>query len=213
MAYRIIDMENYARRQHFNYFRSLPYPYVGITADVDVTDLLKYCKAKKRSFYLMFIHAVALAADKVPELRQRIHGNQIIEYSECPTSHIELLEDGSYCYCTLYHHLPLKAYYSEAEKARTDCKAGSITEDEAVESMYFISTLPWLHYTAMVQPVAGSDESNPRITWGKYEENDKGRYTMPVTILAHHALVDGIHIARFYRELKDAVTGFFELDE
>ena len=89
MAYRIIDMENYARRQHFNYFRSLPYPYVGITADVDVTDLLKYCKAKKRSFYLMFIHAVALAADKVPELRHRIHGNQIIEYSDCPTSHLE----------------------------------------------------------------------------------------------------------------------------
>ena len=28
-----------------------------------------------------------------------------------------------------------------------------------------------------------------------------GAATMPVTLLAHHALVDGIHIARFYENL------------
>ena len=28
-----------------------------------------------------------------------------------------------------------------------------------------------------------------------------GAATMPVTLLAHHALVDGVHIDRFYEEL------------
>lgn len=32
--------------------------------------------------------------------------------------------------------------------------------------MYFVSALPWLNYTALVQPAARGDESNPRITWG-----------------------------------------------
>ena len=207
MPCQYVDLENYARRQHFDYFRTLQYPYVGITAEVDVTDLLRFSKAQKRSFYLTFMHAAALAADEVRELRQRIRGDRIVEYSECPTSHIELLADGSYCYCTLHHHMPMKAYYSKAEKARTACKTGGITEDEAVESMYFISTLPWLHYTAMIQPVAGGDESNPRITWGKYEDR-KGRKMMPVTILAHHALVDGVHIARFYNMLDEVILRY-----
>ena len=29
MPYRVIDMESYPRKAHFDYFRSLAYPYVG----------------------------------------------------------------------------------------------------------------------------------------------------------------------------------------
>ena len=45
------------------------------------------------------------------------------------------------------------------------------------------------------------DESNPRITWGKYVTKPTGETFMPVSVLAHHALVDGIQIARFYQNL------------
>ena len=36
------------------------------------------------------------------------------------------------------------------------------------EELLFISTTPWLTYTALVQPVPIPADSNPRITWGKY---------------------------------------------
>lgn len=198
-----IDLRNYPRRQHFEYFSSLQYPYVGVTNQVDVTELVRFCKERKYSFYLLFLHAAALAADSVPELRQRIRNGGIVEYSQCPTSHIELLDNGTYCYCTLHHHMGLEEYLSYAETARKQCRIhGSIEESADSESMYFISTLPWLHYTALIQPVAGGEESNPRITWGKFEKDAEGREQLPVTLLAHHGLVDGIHIARFYEALE-----------
>ncbi len=209
MAYRIIDMNAYVRRDHFNYFRSLAYPYVGLTVDVDVTELLDFCRKQGCSFYLTFMHATALAADQVPELRQRIHGDGIVEYDECPTSHTELLEDGTYCYCTLHHHMDFSDYLKKAEEKRVECKNNGIVEDEDVESMYFISSLPWLHYTSLIQPVAGGEESNPRITWGKYERNVEGRYMMPVSVLVHHALVDGVHIAAFYDSLNKLLKDSF----
>lgn len=208
MSYKLINMENYVRRAHFEYFKSLPFPYVGTTVDVEITPVLRYCKEKKCSFYLTFLHAAALAADGVREFRQRIHGNQIVEYDECPTSHIELLDDSSYCYCTLRHHMPLDEYYPQAENARTSCRSKGITEDADVESMYFITSVPWLHYTALVQPVAGGNESNPRITWGKYSAGQDGKVLMPVSILAHHSLVDGIHIAKFYSNLDAEIRNF-----
>ena len=203
MAYRIIDMDTYPRRAHFDYFRTLAYPYVGVTANVDVTELVRLCKGKGVSFYLTFMHAAALAADGVPEFRQRIRDGGIVEYDECPTSHTEPLPDGTYCYCTLHHHMPFGEYIAQAEEARRLCREkASIEEDEDVESMYFISALPWLHYTALIQPVAGGDESNPRITWGKYEADAIGRLMLPVTVLLHHALADGLHLGLFFQGLE-----------
>ena len=194
-----IDLDAYPRRNHFNHFCAMAYPYAGVTVDVDVTDLLSLCREKGDSFYLMVLHAVALAADEVPEFRRRIDHGGIVEYDECPTSHIELKPDGTYAYCTLRHHMPLADYLAQAESARTAAReGGSIEEDDDVQSMYFISTLPWLHYTQLIQPVACGEESNPRITWGKYQANDKGRMMMPLSVLVHHALADGIHIAKFY---------------
>ena len=206
MSFIRIDLDKYERRRHFEYFSSLQYPYVGITNNVDVSDLVQFCKSKDCSFYLMILHAAAIAADGVRELRQRIRDGGIIEYSECPTSHIELLENKTYCYCTLHHHMAIEEYIPYAEETRKKCREnGSIDEDDDSDSMYFISTLPWLHYSAMIQPVAGGEESNPRITWGKFQEDFRGRKQLPVTLLAHHALVDGIHIAMFYQNLEEQI--------
>ena len=211
MSCRILDMNSYRRSAHFAYFRSLSYPYVGTTVSVDVTRLVHACRHLERSFYITFLHAAALAADGVTELRQRIRGDQIVEYNECPTSHIELLDDGSYCYCTLHHHMDMESYYLHAEQARQACCNNGIQEDEDVESMYFISALPWLHYTALIQPVAGGDESNPRITWGKYEAGPSAQLLMPVTLLAHHALVDGLQLSQFYQRLNEEIARLSEM--
>ena len=194
-----IDRATYPRRDHFNHFVGMAYPYVGVTVDVDVTDLLGCCREKGYSFYLMVLHAVALAADEVPEFRRRIDQGGIVEYEKCPTSHVELKPDGTYAYCTLHHHMPLAEYLARAEAARNAAReSGSIEEEAEVQSMYFISTLPWLHYTQLIQPVACGEESNPRFTWGKYQQNSDGRMMMPLSVLVHHALADGVHIAKFY---------------
>ena len=196
----LIKLEDHPRRDHFRYFTSLPNPHVGVTVNVEVTELAAACRQADASFYLCVMHAVALAADEVPQLRQRIHPDGILQYEQCPTSHIELLEDETYCYCTLHHHRPLKEYLQTAENARRAARAkASIEEDEDVDSMYFVSCLPWLHYTDFVQPTG--NDSNPRFSWGKYEEDHHGRLMMPVTVLAHHAMVDGIHLAKFYEGL------------
>ena len=201
MAMKRIDMATYPRRDHFAHFCAMAYPYVGVTVDVDVTDLLALCREKGYSFYLLVLHAVALAADEVPEFRRRIDNGGIVEYESCPTSHTELKPDGTYAYCTLHHHMALADYLAKAEAARAAVReSGSIEEEDDVQSMYFISTLPWLHYTQLIQPVACGEESNPRITWGKYQQNSDGRVMMPLSVLVHHALADGLHIARFYEE-------------
>ncbi len=66
------------------------------------------------------------------------------------------------------------------------------------------NALPWLSYTSLIQPVPMPADSHPRITWGKYFVQE-GRTLLPVSVLCHHALVDGIHIAAFYEKLEEEI--------
>lgn len=208
MTFKEIDISNSPRRAHFDHFRHAPDPHVGLTVDVDVTDFVRLCKNRGWSFYLAFIRIAAMAANAVPELRRRIRGDRVIEYERCDTSHIELLDNGAYCYCTLRHD-PAQSWedymrYAAAQRERARAGA-SIEEEDDVERLYFISTVPWLHYRDFSQPNYGPDASNPAITWGRYESDYRGRLMMPVSLLVHHSLVDGFQIAAFYENLNQCL--------
>lgn len=207
MNYTYLDMNAYPRKAHFDYFRSLAYPYGGLTVEVDITDFLSAVKAKGLPFFLSLCWCVGEAANAVPQLRQRILDGKIIEFGRCPTSHTVALPDGTYCYCTLEGGKPFFEYLAYAAQAQEEAKAqGSIEEsEEEALSLFFVSTLPWVSYTALVQPVPCPADSNPRITWGRYHTSE-GRVLLPVSILCHHALVDGIHIAAFYDALRERLA-------
>ncbi|MFR5142562.1 MAG: hypothetical protein ACLTD8_08760 [Acutalibacteraceae bacterium] len=106
----------------------------------------------------------------MPELRRRILNGGIIEYERCRTSHTVALEDETYCYCTLDCAQPFADYlpYAVLEQERAKA-ARSIDESEAdTGDLIFVSTLPWLSYTSLIQPVPVPADSNPRITFGKF---------------------------------------------
>lgn len=203
MAFRWIDMETFPRRAHFDYFSSLAYPYVGTTANVDITALLSKVKTEKLPFFLSACYCAARAANCVPELRQRIREGRIVEYDRCRVSHTVALEDGTFCYCTLEDKPDFYAYLKEGRRAQEEAKRHASIEENQEEALekFFVSSLPWLSYMALIQPVPNPADSNPRITFGKYFPQE-GKVLLPVSLLCNHALVDGRHIADFYHALE-----------
>jgi chloramphenicol O-acetyltransferase type A len=199
-------MSKYPRKAHFDYFRKMAYPYVGFTANVDVTDFVRSVNRNQLPFFLSLCYAVAQAANTVPELRQRIRGEGIIQYDWCQTSHTLALDDGTYCYCQLESDMNFKSYLRNAAAAQERARLERSLDDGAeADSLLFISTVPDLSYTGLVQPVPSPADCNPRITWGKYFQQGD-RLLLPLSILCHHALVDGSHIARFYTNLDMAIS-------
>lgn len=93
-----------------------------------------------------------------------------------------------------------------AKDAGTAKQNGSIAESEGdTLDLFYISTLPWISYSALIQPVPIPADSNPRITWGKFSTRDN-RLVLPVSVLCHHALVDGRHLGLFYQALDQALA-------
>ena len=197
---RIVNMEGDPRQAQYAYFKDFADPYVSVTVNCDITHLRCVGKERNWPFFLTLLYCAVNAANSVPELRRRIVGDQVLEYEICISSHTVALENGSYCYCELDCGKPLDEFLpyamEQVEKARS---APSLDDGAEPEQLYFVSSLPWLSFTALRLPTPRPADSNPRLTFGKFFTRD-GQILIPVNITVHHALADGIHIARFFEE-------------
>lgn len=202
MSYQYLDMEQYPRKEQFNLFRNFAYPYVGMTVNLDITSFMNCIKEKGHPFYLTFLYATAQTANSIPEFRHRIHGDRIIEYDHCIPSYTLALEGENYCYCTADDRLPFGAFLKDGRQRQEKSRLSqSLADGEDEDQRFFFSSIPWVSYTSIVQPVPIPADSNPRITWGKYFKSE-GSLKIPVSILANHALMDGFHISKFFMELQ-----------
>ena len=198
--YKIIDMNESPRKADFDQYAKASYPYCCVTVDVDVTELLRICREKGKSFNVALTHAVARAADAIPEFRQRLSGDTVKEYDCCITSHVELTEEKQIRYCKLSHELPVKEHFAYAEQKIAEVKASKKLVISDTEDMYFTSCIPWIGYTQATP--ASNGESNPQFIWGGFRESSEGRTIMPFTLQVHRALVDGLKMAEFYQNLE-----------
>lgn len=44
MGYSYLNMDEYKRKKHFEYFSGMAYPYVSVTVNVDITEFLSAVK-------------------------------------------------------------------------------------------------------------------------------------------------------------------------
>ena len=126
MSCKEIDMAAYKRRAHFDYFRSLAYPYAGVTVEVDISRLVPTLKMHSLPFFLPVLYCAVRAANSVPEFRQRIHGDSVVEYDYCEGSYTVALPDETYCYCVPKTDLPFGEfldYTREAQRRQTRTRA------------------------------------------------------------------------------------------
>ena len=75
---RVIDMETWPRREHFEFYRNFGHPHFGMTANVDVTDFRLAVKEQGVSFTLATVYVVARAANAIPEFRYRIRDGGVV---------------------------------------------------------------------------------------------------------------------------------------
>lgn len=201
MHYTIIDMEKDPRSGQFAYFRGMTFPFAGLTVEMDITDMM--AARDGRPFFLSMLYAAVRAANAVPQLRRRIlPDGRVAEYDWCAPSYTAMKSDGVYVYCNVEGALPYDEFVAQGQRRQREVlERGTLTEDGDVLSYFFVSSLPWMHYSQLQHPAVSPDDSNPRISWGKYVTVN-GRTTLPVSLFVNHALADGLHISRFFLNLE-----------
>ncbi|MFO7814753.1 MAG: CatA-like O-acetyltransferase [Halanaerobiales bacterium] len=74
-----IDMENWNREQHFDFFNKFDYPHFNITVDIEISKLKNYTSKNNISFFKSMVFLVAKNANEIKESKYRIiDDNQVV---------------------------------------------------------------------------------------------------------------------------------------
>ncbi|MCA8921526.1 MAG: chloramphenicol acetyltransferase [Planctomycetes bacterium] len=192
-----IDLTTWARRKQYAFFRGFARPHFSLCAEVDCTRLLEELKPAGVAPFNAVLWCLLAAANDVPELRQRLRGDQVIEHAQVhPSVTVPTAEDG-FAFCHLSFDPDWASFDRDCRAAFAAAAARAELVDAEGDHWLYLSCLPWVSFSSMSNPVRGPDDCVPRITWGRFAQRE-GRWKLPVAAQVHHALVDGRHLGRFY---------------
>ncbi|WP_020591534.1 CatA-like O-acetyltransferase [Kiloniella laminariae] len=160
------------------------------------------------------------------------NGEEIIEHAVINPSVTVPIEDDGFAFCEVEYSPDWGLFNQRCQLAVSRAKTQPELKDNTShrDDWIYGSCLPWLDFTALQHPLSGPDDCIPRIAWGKITSREKTvhdnmarentplnslpvqpaqqSWQMPVNITAHHALVDGLHIARFFQKLEREIRVF-----
>jgi len=204
---RKIDMETWPRRQHFQFFNHFDYPHAGLCANVDITAFYPFVKEGGHSFTVATTYLLARAANAVPEFRQRIRGEEVVEHDVVHPSPTFLTDDGLFSFCTIPYSDDFRLFAERAAEQIAAVKAQRVLENEpGQDELLYMTSMPWVSFTSLLHPIHMHPvDSVPRIAWGKFFQ-DGEILKMPLAVQGHHALMDGVHMGRYYALVEEYLS-------
>jgi len=195
-----IDIETWKRKEHFEFFREFDDPFFSIVTEVDITQVYGHIKARKASLFLFYLFCSMKAVNLTEAFKYRILNGQVYAFDPIHASPTIDRDDETFGLAFMNYFPDFKTFSDEAKKEITAVKQSKglrLTEDNKRLDVIHYSVLPWFHFTDLSHPRNfNAAESIPKITFGRFKTID-GKLYLPVSIHAHHGLMDGYHVGKF----------------
>lgn len=200
------------RKKHFEFFKNFSQPHFNICGNVEITNLVDHIKANGLSFTPVMVYLISKTANDIREFRWRLRGEKIVEHELVHPS-FAVTPKGSdvFSFCPVDFEYDFAAFYQAATAAMDHFQNNPTVEDiEGRDDYLFLSIIPWISFTGFTHAMNYiNPDSVPRIVWGKYFKDAK-KVMMPLSVQAHHALVDGKHVGQYFKKFEEEVVQFIQ---
>jgi chloramphenicol O-acetyltransferase type A len=200
-----LDIETWSRREQFEFFKDYNNPFFNICTNIDVTNLLGLIRDTKGSSFFIAYHFLSIkAANEVEPFRYRLRGDRILVHDRIHAGTTLLLADETFTFVYFDYTEDFQLFHARAKASIEIAKTGAARLDEraAQDDLIYHSVIPWVTFTSISHARKGGGlESVPKIAFGKYRE-DGDRIRIPVSVEVHHALMDGLHVCRYFEKLE-----------
>jgi len=199
-----IDIKNWNRKEHYEFFSTFEEPFFGITTPIDCTIAFEKSKELNISFFIYYLHKTLIAINQIENFRYRIEDGNVFLYDEIDSSATIMRADKTFGFSFMKFNPDLTEFnkIAFAEIERIQSTSGLFTR-EFPENLIHFSAIPWVNFTGLTHSRSFTlPDSCPKISFGKMTtENNKK--TMSLAVLAHHGLVDGYHMGMFVEALQN----------
>ena len=181
MAFHLIDMEKWERREHYHYYRDLLKVRYNLNVNVDITELLAQVKEQKLKFYPVFIYIIMRAVNQNREMRMQTDSEGRLGYwDECHPSYTIFHPDDktfSDIWTEYSPDSPPSLPVRDMEEYR-DVK-GVKAKPGRPDNFCAVSCVPWLSFTGYTSDTySDSPMLFPVVLFGRYFE-ENGRILLP----------------------------------
>lgn len=202
-----LNIDQWKRKKQYEHFKNLDYPHISVCANIDITNFYNYIKTKRRPFFISFVYVVTKTANLINEFKYRVRDEKVIVHDVVSPSFTIMNDDEVFNFCPVEFSEDFNEFVSRGTNEINRRKKFVDLKDEPNrDDFLFITSIPWVSFTSMSHPIHMSPvDTIPRIAWGKYfKENEKIK--MPLSIQAHHALVDGVHIGMYFEKIQQILN-------
>ena len=203
-----LDLENWSRRQLFDFFIGYANPYFNVCAQVDVTKLVALVRERPGVRISSAVHYFGLRiANEIEPFRYRLKDGKVFVHDVVNGGTTVLLPNEAFVYAYFDYQLDFEKFVSDMGKAVDEVRAGDGRLKPTMrDDVIYHTTLPWISFTSFAHARDnGRGESIPRIVYGKFVQ-ENGRLMLPISVEVHHALVDGLHVGRFFTRFEEALA-------
>lgn len=199
-----LDIETWHRRRLFQFFKDYDNPFFNICAELNVTPLKEFAHAQNLSFFITYHFLSIRTANEIEPFRYRLRGERVIIHDRIHAGTTLLLPDETFTFVYFDDTEDFAAFHASAkatiENARLEAPSLYARADE--DDLIFHSVLPWVSFTGISHARDSKKQNSvPKISFGKYR-TDGDQLKMPVSVEVHHALMDGLHVGRYFERLE-----------
>ncbi|MDO5843001.1 MAG: CatA-like O-acetyltransferase [Methanobrevibacter ruminantium] len=181
----------------------------SMSARIDVENLWIKSKEQDLSFFVMSLGALMNALNDIPQMRRRIIDGKVIEFESldavCPimdkeeTVFKEIRIEGPQRFCNIlkWHDYVVDYQLNVLEGVDKAFDVDTMERDKI--NIANFSCIPWVDFDSITNATAAGNAIQPLITWGKVNEN----YEMTVSITVSHIFVNGLELAKFYKNVQE----------
>ena len=204
-----LDVESWARREVFEFFRTFDKPYFNICARVDVTKLLEALRLRPNIGVSLAYHYFALrVANDIEPFRYRLREGKVLVHDVIHGATTVLLQNESFTFAYFDYQENFENFLNGAKRAVNEARsgAGGLKPRENDDDMIHFTIVPWISFTSFSHARNWSrEDSVPKISFGKFV-GENGRTFLPISVEVHHALMDGLHVGRYLMRLEEIMA-------
>jgi len=198
-----VDLASYPRRRLFHCFREHEIPVFSISTSIDVSGYAEAVQTRGLRFYTTLCCLISRALNARPCFRHRIVDGVLMEYPQVHPSINVALESEGFSFADAFYRGVFQDDYASIRAAFQHVQEQPIQDFRGgLDDRFFLTHLPWLSFTAIQHPYTSAYASIPLISTGRTFLQE-GRERLPIAVQAHHALVDGAHVARMLDHLSN----------
>lgn len=200
---KIIDINTWKRKQHYEHFSALSDPYFAVTVPFDVTKAFAFSKSNKVSFFGKYLHDCMKAINAIENFKYRIVNEQVVAYDIIHASPTIMRSDKTFGFSFVEFNNDIDFFIKniEKEKRRIESSQDLYPPKNSLDCIH-CSAMPWLNFTAQKEPVSNTIDSVPKLSFSKAVKQNE-LLQMNVSIAANHALMDGYHVSLFAEKFQE----------